>query len=894
MLRACAISCFAVVSLVSGSTTLTTTTSDASESDLHLDPYNSHSKYARNSRITIEALAGVSVALVIAMYAYQVWSRRKSEKAAQKLEMLKSTDQTLVKILQNFSIKQLDENKFRGISRKLETASLGFSDIRCSVKCARGEITVLENISGCFFAGNLSAIMGPSGTGKTTLIDVLTGKKHTDSKWTVEGQVFINGTEQQIKVLKPVMGFVPQDDLVHEGLTVRENISFSAAMRLPKGTSTIRMKKVTDDVLQVLQLEPKQNMIVGNRTLSGEGLSGGQKKRVNVGLELAACPTILFLDEPTSGLDATASLMLVTQLKRMAELGMTVIMIIHQPRYSLFTQIDDTLLLGLHEGGRCFYMGPSKEAKLHFEMQGLKMPENENPADWMMDVLCGQIDQKDSRIPKSQLAEQLCNVWKNNPYARKADSQRRRGSRLTTRSNEDDDVEIIMRHCKESWTAVLHEKEGCDRQTFPQVLKECTGIVPGDDIASGIFRRTLQFSARGITDDLESLFQRANTWRSDSSRTSGDDHAFVCLPDFIKFLLNFRGLSTEALSSHYFRHQSGMQSSDGDNEESTTDESGEEETGEDDDEEGETEHDGFWRVSSRTETGGGSTDLHRIQPGFCVHFRVTWHSALISFWRKLAKKMAFLGVVCFAAAFLAFFDNFIFKSPPWLATTFINAQISLALLVSVYCLQVFSHDQAMYWREASHGLHRGAFFLGRSLVDTIDWMLMTFFFVLVYYLIVNPVLQFYYYIWPFVLVSYVASGWGYCISTCLPTQYGPFISCLLSFTMGGILGLPTEMGVFLNGGFLEVMVDSISFTRWSGAMSFLCFIQKLPPADAYLNDYNRAMLQLFKTNYEQASFLLNVEDSAWWTGILALTIQGTVLRVVAWCGLRFTNRDRQI
>ncbi|CAE7914035.1 ABCG25 [Symbiodinium necroappetens] len=147
---------------------------------------------------------------------------------------------------------------------------------------------------------------------------------------------------------------------------------------MPRGTRSSRLRAITNDVLQVLQLESRQNLLVGNRVRTGEGLSGGQKKRVNVGIELAACPTILFLDEPTSGLDATASLMIVQQLKRMARLGVTIVMVIHQPRYDLFTLLDDVLLLGTLEdkGGRMAYMGPTVQAKSHFEHLGLQMPEH--------------------------------------------------------------------------------------------------------------------------------------------------------------------------------------------------------------------------------------------------------------------------------------------------------------------------------------------------------------------------------------------------------------------------------------------------------------------------------------------------------------------------------------
>merc|ERR1719277_1933114 len=129
-----------------------------------------------------------------------------------------------------------------------------------------------------------------------------------------------------------------------------------------------------------MQIDHIQNKIVGS--VEQRGISGGQRKRVNIGLELAAQPTVLFLDEPTSGLDSTSSLAVALSLKRMCQLGMSSIMVIHQPRYSLFTLFDDVLLLG--KGGQTVYLGPSVGAKSYFEGLGFVMPANENPADWFM------------------------------------------------------------------------------------------------------------------------------------------------------------------------------------------------------------------------------------------------------------------------------------------------------------------------------------------------------------------------------------------------------------------------------------------------------------------------------------------------------------------------------
>merc|ERR1719333_1960362 len=162
---------------------------------------------------------------------------------------------------------------------------------------------------------------------------------------------------------------------------------------------------ISDDVLNVMQMAHIQNSIVGG--VEERGISGGQRKRVNIGLELAAQPTVLFLDEPTSGLDSTSSLSVALSLKKMSELGMTSIMVIHQPRYSLFTLFDDVLLLG--KGGQTVYLGPSLGVKPYFESLGFEMPADENPADWFMDVISGEMP--NARIPNFK-PEMLFDFWR--------------------------------------------------------------------------------------------------------------------------------------------------------------------------------------------------------------------------------------------------------------------------------------------------------------------------------------------------------------------------------------------------------------------------------------------------------------------------------------------------
>ena len=370
------------------------------------------------------------VLVVIWMYGYQRYYEHKYKGYATEMKSegrRLDADMLLVKILNLVSARQVEDYQFNGISRKKCKIAVEFTNLSASIAVPLGWFPIgwgeregaqklkglplhwrverkpiLTGVTGQLRPSRMTAIMGPSGAGKTTFLNVLCGKVEKDG-----GEVRAAGG-RDIQSLRLVTGFVPQDDVVHEGMRVRENIMFSAELRNKRGTSRKKLNQITADVLRVLQLDHIQNEIVGNRTTGG-GLSGGQRKRVNIGLELAACPTLLFLDEPTSGLDSSSSLKIVHQLKKMAQLGMTIAMVIHQPRYSLFRQIDDVLLLG--KGGRTVYIGPTQAAEHYFEAIGFKKPAHDNPADWMMDVISGQLEAQNPRMPNARLPDLLFTQW---------------------------------------------------------------------------------------------------------------------------------------------------------------------------------------------------------------------------------------------------------------------------------------------------------------------------------------------------------------------------------------------------------------------------------------------------------------------------------------------------
>lgn len=244
---------------------------------------------------------------------------------------------------------------------------------------------ILSGVSGSFTHSRVAAIMGPSGAGKSTFLNVIMGKAAGLGK--VSGKMKANKREMRPDALRGIVGFVPQEDIVHEDLTVRENLVYSARLRLSATKPLKEQLAIVDDVINVLQLRHVQHQVVG--TAERRGISGGQRKRVNIGMELVAKPSILFMDEPTSGLDATAAADILGALKRMAGLGMNIITVIHQPRYSIFSLFDDVMLLC--KGGRLAYLGPSRLALPYLESAGFQLPPNENPADFALDVLSGSV-----------------------------------------------------------------------------------------------------------------------------------------------------------------------------------------------------------------------------------------------------------------------------------------------------------------------------------------------------------------------------------------------------------------------------------------------------------------------------------------------------------------------
>eukprot|EP00731_Ephydatia_muelleri_P015267 Em0008g987a len=237
---------------------------------------------------------------------------------------------------------------------------------------------ILWNVSGHASQGQVLVALGPSGSGKTTLINALAGRTRITS-----GAITLNGQKMSRK-LKRKVSYVLQEDLFFANLTLRETLRYSALLRLSSKDYTIRerLDKVESIILK-LKLEDCANTVMGNSL--ARGVSGGEKKRANIGCELLTNPALLLLDEPTSGLDSSSAHSLLQLLCSLAqEDGRIVIASLHQPSSQMYNMFDGLILMAK---GKVGYFGPASNAVDHLAGLGLPCTLHYNPADYMLEVL---------------------------------------------------------------------------------------------------------------------------------------------------------------------------------------------------------------------------------------------------------------------------------------------------------------------------------------------------------------------------------------------------------------------------------------------------------------------------------------------------------------------------
>lgn len=272
------------------------------------------------------------------------------------------------------------------------------------------KLSILKTINTNFEPGLLNIIMGPSGSGKTSLLNIMACRLHGSlfTRYEVNGEMLINGAVPSATVVQSIFAYVCQDDdALLPYLTVRENLRFAAGLRLPAHLSKAEKDQRAESVLLKMGLRDCANTLVGSELV--KGISGGEKRRVTIAIQILTDPRVLLLDEPTSGLDAFTASSIMDVLRGLAQEGRTLILTIHQSRSDLFKHFGHVLLLA--RGGFPVYAGAGSHMIEHFASLGHSCPPATNPADFALDLITVDLQHSDREKASRDKVRSLITSW---------------------------------------------------------------------------------------------------------------------------------------------------------------------------------------------------------------------------------------------------------------------------------------------------------------------------------------------------------------------------------------------------------------------------------------------------------------------------------------------------
>ncbi|XP_055683559.1 ATP-binding cassette subfamily G member 4 [Lutzomyia longipalpis] len=259
---------------------------------------------------------------------------------------------------------------------KWPPVNIEFQDLTYTVPELSCNKVILRGINGKFKSSQLTAIMGPSGAGKSTLLNILAGYKCSEAT----GTISINNRQRDMRIFRKMSRYIMQEDIYQPMLTVREAMLISADLKLGKQLTKDEKLDVIDEILDLLRLNKAKDTM-------GHKLSGGERKRLSIALELVNNPPVIFLDEPTTGLDDLSSSQCVSLLQRIAHGGRTVICSIHTPSAKMFAMFDHVYIMA---NGQCVYQGLGSNIVNYMQNIGLICPVTYNPADFIVEVSGGE------------------------------------------------------------------------------------------------------------------------------------------------------------------------------------------------------------------------------------------------------------------------------------------------------------------------------------------------------------------------------------------------------------------------------------------------------------------------------------------------------------------------
>ncbi|WDK18440.1 ABC transporter [Colletotrichum graminicola] len=322
--------------------------------------------------------------------------------------------------------------------------------------------TILNPIDATFHAGKLNIIMGPSGSGKTSLLNAMALRLHNSisTRHLPSGRLTFNGALPSNSVVRSVCSYVCQDDdALLPSLTVRETLLFSAGLRLPSHMSKEEKARRAEEVLLKMGLKDCADNLVGNELV--KGISGGEKRRVTIAVQLLSDPRVLLLDEPTSGLDAFTASSIMEVLQGLANEGRTLILTIHQARSDLFRHFGNVLLLA--RGGSPAYAGPAKDMLAYFLRQGFECPTHSNPADFALDLIAIDLQHEAREAESREKVRKLVDAWRREAEAAPGEKTDEKTGRLSGIDEEDGTAQQQAEPTTQARDAITRASSSADR-----------------------------------------------------------------------------------------------------------------------------------------------------------------------------------------------------------------------------------------------------------------------------------------------------------------------------------------------------------------------------------------------------------------------------------------------
>ncbi|KAG7378529.1 hypothetical protein PHYPSEUDO_009942 [Phytophthora pseudosyringae] len=252
-------------------------------------------------------------------------------------------------------------------------------DVKKSAQCPDGKKAILSKVSGRCAPGELTAIMGPSGCGKTTLLDILADRI---SSGAIRGDIALNGATRNVKTFRAVTSYVAQEDSLLGSFTVLETLEMAARLSLPSSVTHQAIVGRVQTVIDEMGLRVCEHALVGD--MFRKGISGGQKRRLSIAIELLSEPSILLLDEPTSGLDSASTHNVMQFVSRLCQENKTVLCTIHQPSSLVYDMFTNVVIL---TAGETVYFGPRAHIIDHFSAAGYACPMYRNPAEYFISLV---------------------------------------------------------------------------------------------------------------------------------------------------------------------------------------------------------------------------------------------------------------------------------------------------------------------------------------------------------------------------------------------------------------------------------------------------------------------------------------------------------------------------